>query len=181
VDLAAAIRRRLLLLLLGSTLWVVSAMADVRDLGSQLQFSAAHTSWAVTMPRGDWVVAQEKRRADSAGFYYFVNSRNQALRFSMYLDKTTDCFSGETCRALFWRDPGPMFRDPKGVRQYERNGFHVVQFYLDGIAGISLKQVNVSAHMYRDGYWIHIRVSAVGEQLPDATPLIGFLDSISVK
>ncbi len=27
-----------------------------------------------------------------------------------------------------------MSRDRRGVRQYGRNGFHVVQFHLDGVA-----------------------------------------------
>lgn len=74
-----------------------------------------------------------------------------------------------------------MFKDPKGVRQYVRNGFHVVEFHLDGIAGVPIKQLNVSAHMYRDGYWVDIRITKVGRELPDSAPLTAFLDSISVK
>jgi hypothetical protein len=172
---------RTVLCLVGSMLLARPAAADVRDSGSRLQFFSPHTAWAVVIPKDDWVVAQEKRRPDGSGFYYLVSSRSRSMQFSMYLDRTAQCASGEACRALFWSNPGPMFRDPREVRQYERNGFHVVQFYLDGVAGIPMMQTNLSAHMYRDGYWIDIRATKVGEEAPDPAPIIEFLDSISVQ
>ena len=170
-----------ILLVAGSTLLAGPAAADVRDSGARLQFFSPQTAWAVAIPKDDWVVAQEKRRPDGSGFYYLVSSRSRSMQFSIYLDRTAQCASGEACRALFWRNPGPMFRDPRDVRQYERNGFHVVQFYLDGVSGIPIMQANLSAHTYRDGYWIDIRVTKVGEQVPDPAPLIEFLDSVSVQ
>ena len=170
-----------ILLLAASILLAGPAAADVRDSGSRLQFFSPQTAWAVAIPRDDWVVAQEKRRPDGSGFYYLVASRSRSMQFSMYLDRTAQCSSGEACRALFWSNPGPMFRDARDVRQYERNGFHVVQFYLDGVAGIPIMQTNLSAHTYRDGYWIDIRVTMVGERVPDPAPMIEFLDSISVQ
>jgi hypothetical protein len=44
-----------------------------------------------------------------------------------------------------------------------------------------MMQTNLSAHMYRDGYWIDIRATKVGDEAPDAAPIIEFLDSISVQ
>jgi hypothetical protein len=172
---------RTALFLVGAVLLAGPAAADVRDVGSRLQFFSPRTAWAVAIPKDDWVVAQEKRRPDGSGFYYLVSSRSRSMQFSMYLDRTAECASGEACRALFWSNPGPMFRDARDVRQYERNGFHVVQFYLDGVAGFPMKQANVSAHMYRDGYWIDIRATKVGEEVPDPAPIIEFLDSVSVQ
>lgn len=172
---------RTMLFLVSTMLLAGLAAADVRDSGSRLQFFSPHTAWAVVIPKDDWVVAQEKRRPDGSGFYYLVSSRSRSMQFSMYLDRTAQCASGEACRARFWNNPGPMFRDPRAVRQYERNGFHVVQFYLDGVAGIPMMQTNLSAHMYRDGYWIDIRATKVGDEAPDAAPIIEFLDSISVQ
>ena len=171
---------RIALLLVGAML-AGPAAADVRDSDSRLQFFSPRAAWAVAIPKDDWVVAQERRRPDGSGFYYLVSSRSRSMQFMMYLNRTAECASGEACRALFWDNPGPKFRDPRDVRQYERNGFHVVQFYLDGVAGIPMKQANLSAHMYRDGYWIDIRATMVGEEVPDPAPIIEFLDSISVR
>lgn len=159
------------------------AQADVSESAAQLEFFAPGTAWRVTLPRQDWELLQEKRRPDGTGFYYFAASRAQGLQFSIYLDKTGKCSSGETCRAAFWRNgkPGPMYGDPQSARQYERNGFHVVEFYLDGVGGTPIKQSNVSAHMYRDGYWIDLRVTKVGREVPDLAPLGAFLDSVRVR
>ncbi len=172
---------RTLLFLASAALLASPATADVREVGSRLEFFSPHASWAVAIPRDDWAIVQRKSRRDGTGFYYLVASRSHSLQFSIYLDRTAQCASGAACRALFWSNPGPMFRDAQDVRQYERNGFHVLQFYLDGVGGIPIMQTNLSAHTYRDGYWIDIRITKVGEQVPDPAPMIEFLDSISVQ
>jgi hypothetical protein len=66
---------------------------------------------------------------------------------------------------------------------YVRNGFHVVQFWLElgSAGGMSVNQANLSAHMYRDGCWIDLRVSRVDRQVPDPAPMLELLDSITVK
>ena len=173
--------RMLSMMLMSLMLVAADARADFAESGAQLEFYASQLTWRVRIPKQDWTVLQEKRKPDGAGFYYFVGSKDQELQFSIYLDKTVSCTSGGACRALFWGNPGPMFKDPKNVRQYERNGFHVVEFYLDGVAGIPVKQANISAHMYKDGYWIDIRVTKVSREVPDFAPLSAFLNSISVK
>jgi hypothetical protein len=172
---------RIALALASAALLAGPATADVREAGPRLQFFSPHASWAVTIPKDDWDVVQQKSRRDGTGFYYLVSSRRRSLQFSIYLDQTAACTSGEACRRLFWRNPEPMFRDAQDVREYERNGFHVIQFHLDGVAGIPIMQTNLSAHAYRDGYWIDIRITKVGEQAPDPAPMIEFLDSISVQ
>src|SRR5262245_14156696 len=108
------------------------AAADMTDSGQRFEFYAPETSWRIAIPRQGWEVLQEKRKPDGGGFYYFVGNKAQGLQFSIYLDKTRGCSSGESCRAAFWRNgkPGPMFNDPQAVRLYERNGFHVVDFYI---------------------------------------------------
>jgi archaellum component FlaG (FlaF/FlaG flagellin family) len=160
-----------------------SAAADMTDSAERLEFYAPETSWRIAIPRQDWEVMQEKRKPDGGGYYYFVGSKAKGLQFSIYFDKTRGCTSGETCRAAFWRNgkPGPMFNDPQAVRQYERNGFHVVEFYVENVGGYPIKQANVSAHMYRDGYWVDVRVTKVGREAPDPAPLVAVIESISVK
>jgi hypothetical protein len=160
-----------------------SASADIGQSDSELEFFAPEVSWRVRVPKQGWVLLQETRKPDGAGYYYFAGNQAQGLQFSIYLDRTSGCTSGAGCRAAFWRNgnPGPMYKDPKAVRLYERNGFHVVEFYVDGIGGLPVKQANVSAHMYRSGYWVDVRVTKVDREIPNLAPLVGFLDSIAVK
>ena len=157
------------------------ARADVQEIGTELRFFSPATSWKVSIPKEDWAISQEKRRPDGTGFYYMLSSKSRLLQFSIFLDKTNQCSSSEDCRALFWRNPGPMYKDPKEVKQYEKNGFQVIQFYLDGAGGFPVKQANLSAHMYKDGYWLDVHISKVGREVPTPDSMISLLESISVK
>jgi hypothetical protein len=167
---------------LGLMATVVAVRADLRETGIELQFYAPAAPWKIVIPKDDWIISEEKRRTDGEGFYYQLESLNLALYLTVYLDKTNKCSSGETCRALFVEDLGPMAKQMKDPQRYEKNGFHVIQFHLDGVGGIPLKQSNLSAHMYRDGYWIDIRITKVGkDSVPDPKSLITFLESIVVQ
>jgi hypothetical protein len=42
-------------------------------------------------------------------------------------------------------------------------------------------QANVSAHAYRDGRWIEVRVSKVGEKRPDPQALLAVIDSLAIQ
>jgi hypothetical protein len=160
-----------------------AAPQGTREQGGQLQFVAPRAPRAVTLPKDDWAVELQKRTPDGASSYYFVTSYAKPIQFSIYLDRTTACSSGETCRTRFWGQRGTEFQGARDVRMYVRNGFHVVQFWLElgSAGGMSVNQANLSAHMYRDGYWIDLRVSRVDRQVPDPAPMLELLDSITVK
>jgi hypothetical protein len=160
----------------------VAVRADLRETGSELQIYVPAAPWKLVIPKDDWVVSEEKRRTDGGGFYYQLESLNLALYLTIYLDKTNQCSSGESCRALFVNDLGPMAKQMKEPQRYEKNGFHVIQFHLDEVGGIPLKQSNLSAHMYRDGYWIDIRITKIGkDSVPDPKSMVSFLESIVVQ
>jgi hypothetical protein len=162
---------------------VERALRHARYTDSQLQFVPPQAGWTVAVPRGDWVVDIEKTSADGTGSYHMVTSKTRATPFSIFLDRTKDCTSGESCRARYWQRRGADFQGARDVRMYERNGFHVVQFWIDfgAAAGMTVKQANVSAHMYRDGYWIDLRVSRTDMTVPDPAPLLEVLDSVVVR
>jgi hypothetical protein len=156
--------------------------ADLRETGSEIQVYVPAAAWKLVIPKDDWVVSEEKRRTDGGGFYYQLESLNLGLYLTVYLDKTDQCSSGETCRALFVKDLGPMAKQMQDSQRYEKNGFHVIQFHLDDVGGIPLKQSNLSAHMYRDGYWIDVRITKVGrDSVPDPKSMVSFLESIVVQ
>ena len=169
------------LLFVAIALGSLVARADVEEKGTEVQFFSPAMSWRVAIPKDDWTISQEKRRPDGTGFYYMLSSKSRLFQFSIFLDKTNQCSSGADCRALFWRNPGPMYKDPKEVKQYEKNGFQVVQFHLDGVGGFPIKQVNLSAHMYKDGYWLDVHISKVGSEVPSPDSMISLLESITVK
>lgn len=163
-------------------LCVATARADVRITGSGLQIFAPGHAWRLVLPGDDWKLEEGKIRAEGSGFYYLVSSGRRDFHISIFVVKTDRCWSGDTCRALFWSNPGVFYQHPKDVRQFDRHGFSVVRFQLDEIGGVAVKQANLSAHAYVDGYWIDVRVSrAAADRVPDINTLITFFDSISLK
>jgi hypothetical protein len=163
-------------------LCVAPACADVHVTGHGLQIFAPGHAWRLMLPGDDWKIEQGKIRAQSSGFYYLASSGRRDLHVSIFVVKTDHCSSGDTCRALFWSNPGPFYKNPKDVHQYDEHGFSVVRFRLDDIGGVPVRQANLSAHAYVDGYWIDVRISKAAEdRVPDINPLAAFFDSVSIK
>ncbi len=155
--------------------------AETRQVDKEIEFFVPATSFKVSMPKEDWELKQEKNRPNGGGAYYLLTSNSRALNFSVFLDKTNQCASGETCRNNFWSNPAPLFKSAKDTKMYEENGFHVIQFYLDNPGGLPIKQTNISAHTYRDGFWVDVHISKVGREVPDPEELRAFLKTLSLK
>jgi len=158
-----------------------TARADVQESDKEYLFFTPAAPWKLVVPKGDLKLVQEQRRPDGSGFYYMLTSAKQLLNFSVFMDRADGCSSGESCRALFLRNPGARIRNPKDVKLFEENGFHVAQFYVDGFSDIPMKQANLSAHLYRDGYWIDVRISLVARKPPDPEPLLAVLRSVTLR
>jgi hypothetical protein len=175
--------RSLSILISGFTLICALATADIRDLETRIEISAPGTRWKVSFPKDDWKVDQDSATPDGR-FAYSLSSMAKGLFVVIRLEKTAKCSTGETCRTYFWDNPSPPVTDPKGVKTDPRNGFQVIQWYRAATGEINATQTFVSAHVYRDGYWIHVwslKSDSRKGAGPDPTPLLQFLDSIEVK
>lgn len=154
--------------------------ADVQDTEMQRQFFLPKSGLRISIPKDDWSIHKEVRRSDGDAFYYLLSSKQHAFQFSILAEKTDKCNSGEGCRSYFWSHRGASLTDPKNVHLSVSNGFHIVEFYV-GRMGSSTKQTNVSAHMYRDGYWIDIHGTVAGEDILSSAPMLRFIELITVN
>lgn len=155
--------------------------ADI-DLGSEsIAVYVPGLNWELRLPASDWKVAQRKKKNNGGGFYYFLTSEKYSLNFSVFLDKTDKCTSPVECRELFWKNPGEKYKDPIGVIKKTVNEFSVIQFYIDKPMGLPFVQSNISAHSYRDGFWIDIHISKVGKQTPNHNSMIDVLESMRLE
>lgn len=168
--------RRILALLL---LACLPAHAEFRYTETSLQLFVPGASWAVTLPKEDWRVTQEQRNSAGTAIYYFV-SGDRDMRFSVYIDRTTDCSSPETCRKLWLSKPHPSMQGAKTLQEGERNGFSFIAYQGEArVAEKSVALTQVSAHAYREGHWIDLRASAGTATAPDQAPVLAFLDKIT--
>jgi hypothetical protein len=163
-----------------AALALLPAQADFRFTEKTLQLFVPGATWALTLPREDWRVEGEQRKPDGNAFYYFATS-DRGLQLSVYFDRTSQCTSAEGCRKMWLSAPHPSMQGAKVLQEGERNGFAIVTYENANVQvrDRSLAQTNVSAHGYRDGHWIDLRVSAVGPTPPDAAPLLAVLDKVA--
>ena len=155
-------------------------IADIDSGDEIIAIYASPLNWKLKLPASDWKVVQEKQKKGGSGFYYFLTSEKRSLNFSVFLDKTDKCSSPTECRELFWKNPGPKYKNPMGVIKKTVNEFSVIQFYIDKPMGLPVVQSNISAHSYRDGFWIDIHISKVDKQYPDHHSMNDVLESVKL-
>lgn len=155
--------------------------ADVDPGDESIAIYVPHLKWKLKLPASDWKVVQEKQKKGGSGFYYHLTSEKYSLNFSVFLDKTDKCASPTECRELFWKNPGPKYKNPMGVIKKTVNEFSVIQFYIDKPMGYPVVQSNISAHSYRDGFWVDIHMSKVGKQYPDHHSMNDVLETVTLE
>ncbi|MGH8634274.1 MAG: hypothetical protein ACRET7_09090 [Burkholderiales bacterium] len=100
---------------------------------------------------------------------------------SFYIEPASQCETSADCRELYWSDPGPMVKNPTGVAKFERSGFAIVRFELPIIPNVAIKQLNYSAHLVRDGYWVDLHISKVLMAESDERLLEQAIDAIYIQ
>lgn len=164
-----------------SALAAAPAEAYLERAPGEFQFFPEGVDWRLRVPQQDWAIMGDKQLGDRRAFQTIASSQERGFWLVVNLQKTDRCTSGESCRALYWKNPGRTVRDPRDVRLFERNGFHVVQFRLDQMAGVAVRQLTLSAHAYRDGHWIEMRLTREDDEMPDPAPFLEFLDAASIR
>lgn len=157
------------------------AHAFLERAPGEFQFFPEGVEWRLRIPQQDWAIMGDKQLQGRRAFQTIASSQERGLWMVVSLQRTDRCNSGESCRALYWKNPGRMVRDPQDVRMFEQNGFHVVQFRLDQMAGVAVRQLTFSANAYRDGHWIEMRLTREDDEMPDPRPFVEFLDSVSIR
>jgi len=165
------------LVLAGATL----AYADLQQSGKTIRISAPNSAWEMRVPRGTWLLKEERRRADGLAFYYAFTDPKTKTNASFYIEPAEKCKTSVECRNMFWSNPEPVYRNPQSVEQFEENGFAIVQFIVPTIGGNKVNQLNSSAHIVRDGFWIEVHLSKLQSQTKDAAVFSAFFKGISFQ
>jgi hypothetical protein len=157
------------------------ARADMVNMDGTIALSVKGEDWAVQLPESDWALAEERLKPDGTGVFYYLVSNSRSLNFSIFLDQTDACDSGESCRDHFWVNPHPQYKDARDVQHSSRNGFAISTMHFDRVMGMPATQTNITAHAYRNGYWIDVTLYKIGGTAPPIEPLLEFLDTLTVK
>ena len=162
------------------TLAAVPAAADFRFTPTQLQLFLPAPAWSVTLPREDWFLAQDRVKPGDVAAYAVASSPARGVNLSVLIQRSNDCETAPGCRALWKKNAAEGLAKATAMREYDRNGFSVIEFQLDKPEGADVVQLNVWGHAYRDGHWIDVHLSKVGKTRPDSRDLVSVLDAIAI-
>lgn len=155
------------------------AHGDVRKDGKDYVLTSSDWPLELRFPKGKWKIGI--RRIEGAQTYVLFNDDQAGLTMSFYIEPASKCATSADCRELYWSNPGPMVRNPTGVAEFERAGFAVVRFELPIIPDVPVKQLNYSAHLVRDGYWVDLHLSRVFMSAGDERLLDQAVDAIRIQ
>ena len=65
--------------------------------------------------------------------------------------------------------------------RYERNDFSVIEYFLPEMYRKKLDQMNLSAELVRDGYWVDLHVSKILYKDSEKELFDGVIDSLSIR
>ena len=138
-------------------------------------------NWELTFPSADWTLTGTRKRENESGYYVRFEHRSTGLDVSYYLEPASQCASSEACRELFWKNPGPGYEGAADIERFEQNGFSVLKCVVPVKAGDKpVKQLNYSAHLVRDGYWIDMHLSQTTDEGRGDPLLKKFVDSVAL-
>ena len=155
------------------------ARADVLDTPAERHLMLPSAPVELTIPRGDWVITREQRRTGDTAVYYALTSEQRGMILSVFIDKTGTCQSAQACRDASTKNPS--YKDAKDLKSLGIGNFSVSQFFLDQPQGLALKQANLLASAYVQGYWFDVHISKAGPERPDPTLLVDLLKEIAIK
>lgn len=156
-----------------------AAHAEMRSESGDVYLSTARSPWELKVPAGGLKLVEEKRKEDGSGSYYHFEGPGAGVNFSLFLEPVGECRTAQECREMTWKRPNPYVKDPREVERFEENGFAVIRYIVPSVQGVTVNQLNWSAHAVRDGYWVDIHLSKFDARSDDDALLRGVLKSAS--
>ena len=155
-------------------------VSEMKEEEGYYLLSAKGSRWWLRFPKSDYQLHIKERKPDGKSFYYmFVNTVNN-LNVSFSIEPVSKCSSSNECREMVWNTPNPSIVNPVNVKRYERNDFSVIEYFLPVIYRKKLDQMNLSAELVRDGYWVDLHVSKILYKDSEKELFDGVIDSLSI-
>ena len=137
---------------------VISA-ASIQE--KRLEFTIREAPWKLTIPAGDFKIAQKQMRDDGLGAYYYLVDEKQNINLSMYIEPIKDCKDSKSCRDMVWKLGNPEWGKPENVAQTEIGDISVLELMVPKYQGMDIRQQNVYAEFVVDGFWVDMHLSKV--------------------
>ncbi len=143
--------------------------------------SVEQFDWFVAFPDDNIEIKNMRIRGDHNGGYFLFGNKQNNLIVSFYIEPIVEkellrnCVDSKCIRDIAWRELQPTLKDPKDIKLYEIGEVAIYEFILTD----QMRQKNLYANLYKDGYWIDVHISKLQFEEGEQALFTNFVKSIS--
>jgi hypothetical protein len=152
---------RLSRILFGVLLAAQSAFAVGSGEGKRMAFTVPAAPWTLTLPAGDFKVAQREVKPDGTSGYFYLTGDKSRLNVSFFIEPVSECKDSKACRDMVWKAGNPMWENPQNVVSSQIGDVSYFEFLMPSFRSQPLQQQNMYAEFVVDGFWVDFHISKV--------------------
>jgi hypothetical protein len=152
---------RMLLTLLGVLLTVQTAFAAGSVADKRIGFTVPAAPWTLTLPAGDFVVAERNVKPEGTEAYFFLTSEQSHLNVSFFIEPVRNCEDSKACRDMVRKLGNPTWEDPQNFVSSQIGEVSYFEFLIPTFRGQPVRQQNMYAEFVVDGFWVDLHISKV--------------------
>jgi hypothetical protein len=127
----------------------------------RMSFTVPDAPWTMTLPAGDFVLAERKDKSDGTGAYFFLTSEKSHLNVSFYIEPVSDCKDSKSCRDMVKKLGNPSWEKPKNFVSSQIGDVSYFEFMVPSFRGMQVQQQNMYAEFVADGFWVDMHISKI--------------------
>jgi hypothetical protein len=127
----------------------------------QIGLTVPAAPWTLTLPAGDFKVAQQEVKPDGASGYFYLTGENSHLNVSFFIEPASECKDSKACRDMVWNAGNPMWENPQNVVSSQIGEVSYFEFFMPIFRGQPFQQHNMYAEFVVDGFWVDFHISKV--------------------
>jgi len=158
-------RFHMLIRVLTMLCWILlvaqSAVAVDSGDDKRIGFTVKAAPWTLTLPAGDFVVAQREVKPGGREGYFYLTSEQSHLNVSFFIEPVRNCKDSKSCRDMVWKAGNPGWENPKNVVSSQIGEVSYFEFLVPSFRGQPIRQQNMYAEFVVDGFWVDFHISKV--------------------
>jgi hypothetical protein len=127
----------------------------------RLSFTAPNAPWVLTLPAGDFEIAQKRMKQDGNGAYFYIVDEKQGLNVSMFIEPAEKCKDSKSCSEMVWKAGNPAWVNPQNVAHSQIGDVSIFEFMIPSVQDMPIRQQNMYAQFVVDGFWVDMHITKV--------------------
>jgi len=127
----------------------------------RMSFTVPAAPWKLTVPAGDFKVAQKEVKPDGTSGYFYLTDDKSRLNASFFIEPTSQCKDSKACRDMVLKAGNPMWENPQNIVSSQIGDVSYFEFFMPSLRGVNFQQQNMYAEFVVDGFWVDFHISKV--------------------